>query len=138
MGLAFSGEHTLYCSEGNSGRIRVVNPSDESRKLLLDLNRDGYSDSFTGDLAFDPERKLLYALDQANFRLVTIDVSRRLLEETHFPPFRAALAAGARSVMSAYNSVDGVPATQNRMLLGETLKRDWGFTGFVISDAAAL
>ena len=77
MGLAFSGEHTLYCSEGNSGRIRVVNPSDESRKLLLDLNRDGYSDSFTGDLAFDPERKLLYALDQANFRLVTIDVNRR-------------------------------------------------------------
>ena len=77
MGLAFNGEHTLYCSEGNSGRIRALNPSDESRKLLLDLNRDGYSDSFTGDLAFDPERKLLYALDQANFRLVTIDVNHR-------------------------------------------------------------
>jgi YVTN family beta-propeller protein len=77
MGLAFNGEHTLYCSEGNSGRIRVINPSDESRKGIIDLNRDGFSDSFTGDLAFDPERKLLYALDQANFRLVTIDVTHR-------------------------------------------------------------
>jgi hypothetical protein len=77
--LRFNGEHTLYCSEGNSGRIRILNPSDETRKGFIDLNREGYSDSFTGDLAFDPERKLLYALDQANFRLVTIDVSRRRL-----------------------------------------------------------
>ncbi|HEU4631997.1 MAG TPA: glycoside hydrolase family 3 N-terminal domain-containing protein [Gemmatimonadaceae bacterium] len=66
-----------------------------------------------------------------------IDASRRALEERHFPPFRAALAAGARSVMTAYNSVDGVPATQNRWLLTTTLKHDWGFGGFVISDAAA-
>jgi beta-glucosidase len=67
-----------------------------------------------------------------------IDWSRRFLEETHFPPFRAAIGAGkARSVMSAYNSVDGSPATQNRALLTDQLKRDWGFTGFVISDAAA-
>jgi beta-glucosidase len=66
-----------------------------------------------------------------------IERSRRWLEELHFPPFRAALDAGARSVMTAYNSVDGSPATQNRRLLNETLKRDWGFTGFVISDAAA-
>src|SRR6185503_3366355 len=43
----------------------------------------------------------------------------------------------ARSVMTAYNSVDGVPATQNRELLNNTLKHDWKFTGFVISDQAA-
>ena len=66
-----------------------------------------------------------------------IDVSTRLLEELFFPPFRAAVRAGARSVMSAYNSVDGSPATQHRRLLSETLKRDWKFPGFVISDAAA-
>jgi beta-glucosidase len=66
-----------------------------------------------------------------------IDVSRRLLAEIHFPPFRAALDAGAPSVMTAYNSVDGVPATQNRWLLTETLRRGWGFSGFVISDQAA-
>jgi beta-glucosidase len=59
------------------------------------------------------------------------------LMERYFPPFQAALAAGARSVMTAYNSVDGAPATQNPRLLNEILKRDWQFGGFVISDAAA-
>jgi beta-glucosidase len=67
-----------------------------------------------------------------------IDHSERMLEESFFPPFRVALQeAGARSVMTAYNSVDGAPATQSRWLLTEVLKRRWGFGGFVISDAAA-
>ena len=44
---------------------------------------------------------------------------------------------GRASVMTAYNSVDGIPATQSRWLLNDMLKRDWDFTGFVISDAAA-
>jgi YVTN family beta-propeller protein len=123
MGLAFNGEHTLYCSEGNSGRIRVINPSDESRKLLLDLNRDGYSDSFTGDLAFDPERKLLYALDQANFRLVTIDVSRRrALASLRLGrlPFALALSPDKRRAyvtnigMFEYKAVPGADKKQAR------------------------
>jgi len=63
--------------------------------------------------------------------------SARELEERFFPPFRAAIGAGAGSVMTAYNSVDGTPASQNRWLLTEVLKREWGFPGFVISDAAA-
>jgi len=67
-----------------------------------------------------------------------VDLSARFLAEYHFPPFRAAIhEAGARSVMTAYNSVDGRPATQQPWLLNQVLKRDWGFTGFVISDAAA-
>jgi beta-glucosidase len=66
-----------------------------------------------------------------------IDVGRRRLEEYFFPPFRATLSAGAQSVMTAYNSVGGIPATQNRWLLTDVLRRAWGFRGFVISDAAA-
>jgi len=67
-----------------------------------------------------------------------IDFNERTLEELFYPPFRDAIAkAGARSVMTAYNSVDGSPATQNRALLNGKLKGDWGFQGFVISDAAA-
>ncbi|HEX9728262.1 MAG TPA: glycoside hydrolase family 3 N-terminal domain-containing protein [Gemmatimonadales bacterium] len=66
-----------------------------------------------------------------------IDHSERLLDERYFPPFRAALDAGARSIMTAYNSVDGVPATQNRRLLADKLRHSWRFDGFVISDAAA-
>jgi len=67
-----------------------------------------------------------------------IDFDARLLDEVYFPPFLAAIKEGhARSVMSAYNSVDGSPATQNRALLTDKLRHEWGFGGFVISDAAA-
>lgn len=66
-----------------------------------------------------------------------IGLDDRTLRETHYPPFEAALAAGAQSVMTAYNSVGGVPATQNRQLLTDVLRGRWGFTGFVISDASA-
>ena len=77
MGLAFDGERTLYASEGNSGRVRAINPADGSKRRVFETNQDGFADSFTGDLALDPDRKLLYVIDQANFRLVTIDVTRR-------------------------------------------------------------
>ncbi|PYO93000.1 MAG: beta-1,3-glucosyltransferase [Gemmatimonadetes bacterium] len=67
-----------------------------------------------------------------------IELDRRTLEEIHFPPFESAIREGhARSVMSAYNAVNGIPATQNRALLTDQLRRAWGFKGFVISDAAA-
>jgi beta-glucosidase len=66
-----------------------------------------------------------------------ISFDRRTLDEVHFPPFVESFKAGARSVMTAYNSVDGVPATQNRWLLTDVLRRQWGFSGFTISDAAA-
>ncbi len=66
-----------------------------------------------------------------------IDYDERLLRERYFPPFEAALDAGARSLMTAYNSVDGTPATQNARLLNGILKGEWGFKGFVISDASA-
>ena len=66
-----------------------------------------------------------------------IELNGRTLEESFYPPFDAAIKAGARSVMTAYNSVDGSPATQNRALLDGKLKGDWRFQGFVISDAAA-
>ena len=67
-----------------------------------------------------------------------IEYSDRLLEEVFLPPFQWAIReGGARSVMTAYNSIDGSPATQNRALLTDKLRRDWGFAGFVISDAAA-
>lgn len=63
--------------------------------------------------------------------------NERMLMERYFPPFQAAIDAGARSIMTAYNSVDGAPATQNPRLLNGILKGEWKFGGFVISDAAA-
>lgn len=65
-------------------------------------------------------------------------LGQRELRETYLPPFRAALEAGARSVMTAYNSVDGVPCTANRRLLTDLLRGEWGFEGFVISDLVSI
>jgi DNA-binding beta-propeller fold protein YncE len=73
QGLAFDGEHTLYASEGNSGRVRVIDPAAGRVKRIYDLNGGDYRDSYTGDLAVDGERGLLYVLDQANFRMAVID-----------------------------------------------------------------
>lgn len=67
-----------------------------------------------------------------------IHSNERLLEEVYFPAFKAAFTeAGARSVMTAYNSLDGTPCTSNEWLLRRKLKEEWGFEGFVISDAGA-
>lgn len=68
-----------------------------------------------------------------------IHANRRLLAEVFFPPFRTAFSeGGARSVMTAYNSLDGTPCTAHPWLLQETLKDAWGFRGFVISDAGGV
>ncbi len=63
-----------------------------------------------------------------------IHFSERILREIYFPGFHSCFKAGALSVMSAYNSLDGVPCTSNKWLLNEVLKWEWGFSGFVVSD----
>ncbi len=68
-----------------------------------------------------------------------IDMNEGYLSEIHYPPFKDAVQkAGARSIMTSYNSVNGSPATANNYLLNDLLKKQWGFTGFVISDAGAV
>jgi YVTN family beta-propeller protein len=71
MGLAFANEHNVYVSEGNSGRVSFYDWT-SARRRAIDLNRDGFDDSYTGDLAFDAERNVLYVVDQANFRVAVI------------------------------------------------------------------
>lgn len=61
-------------------------------------------------------------------------VSEALLRDVHLPPFRAAIEAGAESLMAAFSAVDAVPATASRRLLVDILRREWGFEGLVFSD----
>jgi beta-glucosidase len=61
-----------------------------------------------------------------------------LLRNVHLPPFRAALDAGVGTFMSAYTDLNDVPATGNLFLLDQVLRREWGFRGFVVSDAVAV
>jgi beta-glucosidase len=63
-----------------------------------------------------------------------VDMSDHQLYETYLPPFKAALDAGAATFMNAFNTLNGVPATGNRMLQRDILKGKWGFKGFVVSD----
>lgn len=75
----------------------------------------------------------LNSMENARFKAdVTID--ERALHEVYLPHFKAVVDAGVASVMSAYNSVNGEWAGQNRPLLTTILKEEWGFTGFVITD----
>ncbi len=60
------------------------------------------------------------------------------LADSYLPPFRAGIAAGAESVMSAFHTLNGVPATANAGLLTETLRHRWGFDGLVVSDWLAI
>ncbi len=62
-------------------------------------------------------------------------MSWRVLREVYLEPFRACIQeGGARSVMAAYNSVDGIPCSCNGRLLNDILKKEWGFRGYVVSD----
>ena len=65
-------------------------------------------------------------------------VPEDLLWNVYLPPFRAALDAGVATFMSAYMDLNDVPATANRFLLQDVLRRTWGFQGFVVSDAFAV
>ncbi len=64
----------------------------------------------------------------------TVDVSERTLREIYLPPFKAALDAGAGSIMTAFNEIGGVPSSANPWLTDTVLRHEWGFSGLVVSD----
>ncbi|MES2477206.1 MAG: beta-glucosidase BglX [Verrucomicrobiota bacterium] len=80
----------------------------------------------------------LYGASLAGREYNSVDMSRREMEETYFPPYRAAIDAGARTVMTSFNVIDGVPATGNRWLLTELLRDAWGFAGWIVTDYTAV
>jgi beta-glucosidase len=66
------------------------------------------------------------------------EISDSQLWNVYLPPFKAAVDAGAGNIMSAYMPLNGIPATANHWLLTDVLRSDWGFKGFVVSDAGAV
>ena len=68
----------------------------------------------------------------------TVDLSERTLREVYLPPYRAALDAGAATVMTSFNEIGGIPSTANPWLMTTLLRREWGFRGFVVSDYTAV
>lgn len=80
----------------------------------------------------------LYGAVEAGRDYNTVDMSRRQMYEYYLPPYQAAVAAGAGSVMSSFNEIDSVPASGNHWLLTDLLRTQWGFQGFVVTDYTAI
>ncbi len=79
-----------------------------------------------------------YGAAQAGRDYHTTDMSDRVLRETYLPPYKAAVDAGAATVMTSFNEVDGVPATGNKYLMTDILRNEWNFTGFVVTDYTSI
>ena len=75
-----------------------------------------------------------YGFAEAGRDYNTVDVGTSTLYNTIFPPFIAATKAGVRTYMNSFNELNGIPATANSFLQRTVLKKEWGFTGFVVSD----
>ena len=77
---------------------------------------------------------LAYAVPESGQNGNYASIGVRELHQNFLPPFRQAIDAGALSVMTSYNSIDGVPCTSNHYLLTQLLRNEWNFRGFVVSD----
>ena len=80
----------------------------------------------------------LYGGAEAGRDYNTVDMSLIKMYEYYLPPYKAAVAAGAGSVMTSFNDINGVPSTGNQWLLTNLLRDQWNFTGFVVTDAGAM
>ncbi len=76
----------------------------------------------------------LYGAPDAGRDYNTVDMSHLRMYNEYFPPYKAAIEAGAASVMASFNTVDGIPATGNKWLMTEVLRNQWKFDGFVVTD----
>jgi beta-glucosidase len=80
----------------------------------------------------------LYGAAEGGRDYNTTDMSRLRMYNEYLPPYEAAVKAGASSIMTSFNEIDGVPATGNRWLLTDLLRNQWGFGGFVVTDWTAM
>lgn len=81
-----------------------------------------------------PKHFAAYSAAEGGMDYNSTDMSDTTLRGVYLPPFHAAFEAGALSVMSGFNDLNGVPASGNRYLLTQILREEWGFEGFVVSD----
>ena len=68
----------------------------------------------------------------------TVDISERTLHEIYLPPYKAAVEAGAWTLMSAFNDIGGIPSSGSKWLMSDILRTEWNFKGLVVSDYTAI
>lgn len=79
-----------------------------------------------------------YGIPEAGHNGARANVGMRQLFSDYLPPFKKAVEAGVETIMTSYNSIDGVPCTANTYLLDDVLRKQWGFKGFVYSDLTSI
>jgi beta-glucosidase len=94
--------------------------------------------SAPGSVAASVKHFAAYGAAEAGREYNTTDMSELLLRQVYLPPYHAAVEAGAATVMSSFNSLNGVPATANPFLMQTILRDEWGFDGPVVSDYTAV
>jgi len=119
---------------------RIVEGAGEDRYLGSAM-AVAYVHGYQGARLDDPESMMAcmkhfvgYGAAEAGRDYNPVDMSERMLRQVYLPPFHAAVEAGSGSVMSAFNTLNGVPATSNWFTLTHILRQEWGFQGVVISD----
>jgi len=80
----------------------------------------------------------LYGAAEAGREYNTVDMSKVKMYNEYLSPYKAAVDAGAGSIMTSFNTINGVPSTANKWLLTDLLRNQWGFKGFVVTDYTSL
>ncbi len=117
------GEDVFLSSEMASAMVRGTSPK-----------HNGYGKGIISTL----KHFVAYGIPEGGHNGNPSFVGERELRENFLPPFKAAIDEGALSVMTSYNSLDGVPSTSNAHLFREILRDEWGFDGFVVSDLESI
>ena len=96
----------------------------------------GYQQDLSGktDIMACVKHYALYGASEAGRDYNTTDMSPVRMFNEYLPPYKAAVDAGAGSLMASFNEVNGIPASANKYLLTDILRHRWGFNGFVVSD----
>lgn len=103
-----------------------------ARAMVKGYQGNGYAQ--TNTIMSCVKHFALYGAAEAGRDYHTTDMSKVRMYNEYLPPYKAALDAGAGSIMASFNEIDGVPATANKWLLTDLLRRQWGFKGLVVSD----
>lgn len=125
------------CRDPRWGRIAEGNGEDPY--LACQLTK-AMVKGYQGDLSRNDQilacvkHYALYGAPEAGRDYNTVDMSRVRMFNEYLPPYKAAVDAGVGSLMASFNEVDGIPATGNRFLLTDVLRRRWGFRGMVVTD----
>jgi len=80
----------------------------------------------------------LYGASEAGRDYNTVDMSERRMLEEYMPPYKASIEAGVATVMTSFNEINGIPASGNKWLITDLLRKQWGFKGLVVSDYTSI